>query len=328
MTRARRTNDAPAGPRVRYILIASNAYSGSTLLSYLLGQHPEIATVSDVSGTRRTAQMEGFACSCGLPMQACPFWQEIERQMRLRGYDDFALDDFRLGFDAGRPRWVGQLRARSLRWRAMEDLRDMAFMATGSHRLFARIARRNLAFAETVLDATRATVFVDASKERMRLRYLERYLDADLRVIHLVRDVRAVVDSTLRRGKLGLTMVEAAHRWARTNEAIARNLSVVPANRQQLIRYEDLCTDVEGSLATLFELCGVSPVIASGDLRADQHLLGNRMRLGGWDEVRLDEGWRTRLTEREQRQIVEAAGPVVQRLYVGDGRREAAAVNA
>jgi hypothetical protein len=85
---------------------------------------------------------------------------------------------------------------------------------------------------------------------------------------------------------------------------------------------------VEGSLATLFELCGVDPVTASGDLRTDQHLLGNRMRLSGWDEVRLDEGWRTRLTEGEQRQIVEAAGPVVQRLYVADARREAAAIHA
>jgi hypothetical protein len=328
MTPARRTNDAPAEPRVRYILIASNAYSGSTLLSYLLGQHPQIATVSDVSGTRRTTQMEGFACSCGLAMQACPFWKEIEQRMRRRGYNDFTLDDFRLGFDAGRPRWLARLRIGSLRWRAVEDLRDMAFMATGSHRLLARIAQRNLGFAEAVLEATGATVFVDASKERMRLRYLERYLDADLRVIHLVRDVRGVVDSTLRRGKLGLTMVEAARRWGRTNEVIFRNLSVIPANRQQLIRYEDLCTDVEGSLATLFELCGVDPVTASGDLGTDQHLLGNRMRLTGWDEVRLDEGWRTRLTEGEQRQIVEAAGPVVQRLYGADARREAAAIHA
>jgi hypothetical protein len=315
MSAARSTREDPADGRLRYVLIASNAYSGSTLLSYLLGQHPQVATVSDVSGARRQAQMATYPCSCGLAMQACSFWQRVVELTRERGVEDFELGNFRLGFDSSDRRWLERLRIGSLRWGGLEDLRDLAFRAIGAHRVLSGVAARNLAFAGAVLEATGARVFVDASKERMRLRYLQRYLDADLRVIHLVRDVRGVVDSTLRRGKDPLSAVQAARRWGRTNETITRTLRDMPSDRQILVRYEDLCRDVDGTLAALFDLCGVAPATTSGDFRVDQHLLGNRMRLRGRDEVRLDESWRERISDEEQRQIVHAAGAAFRHLY-------------
>ncbi|MDP9273376.1 MAG: sulfotransferase [Chloroflexota bacterium] len=319
MSRVPATTAAPAGGPLRYVLIASNAYSGSTLLSFLLGQHPDIATISDVSGTRRKGQMETFACSCGLLMQTCTFWQGIREAMRLRGYDDFRLEDFELGFDGGRPQWLSQLRARSLRWTALEELRDRVFLALGSGPHLADIGARNLAFAEAVLSETGRQIFVDASKERTRVRFLSRYLHADLRVIHLVRDVRGVVDSTLRHGNQPLTAIQAARRWERTNATIMRNLSAVPANRQVTIRYEDLCRDLDGSLATLFGLCGVEPMTWMGDdFRTNQHLLGNPMRLGGRGDVSLDERWRSRLSVAEQCRIIRAAGWVFRRLYADE----------
>jgi hypothetical protein len=308
-------DSTPKSVPLSYVLLASSSYSGSTLLSYLLGKHPQIATTSDVSGTRRKGSMDTFACSCGRLMRECPFWREVVDEMRARGYANFELEDFRLGFDHTAPAWLGELRTRSLRWDALEQTRDRAFELFGSGRAMRRIAERNLAFAESVAKISGASTFVDASKERMRLRYMARYLDADLRVIHLVRDVRGVVDSTMRRAKRGLTELEAARRWASTNAAIGRGLASFAPDRQILMRYEDLCREPDESLRRLFGFMGVDPEASMQRHRADQHLLGNRMRLDGTEEVRLNEVWRDHLSNEAQQRILAQTQPVYDRLY-------------
>ena len=294
-----------------YVFLASNAYSGSTLLSFLLGAHPQIGTVSDISGQRRERSMATFACSCGRRMTDCPFWHAVAEELRRSGRV-FSLANFHLGFDDRSPRWLGSARVRSLGGHAPEAFRDrLSRFLPGDERRMRELGRRNAAFAAAVLDVTGASVFVDASKERLRARYLQRYVDPELRVIHLVRDVREVVESTLRRGKLRISASDAARRWARTNAAIMRSVETVDPNRRLLVRYEDLCTDLLGTMRRLFAFCGVDPEVdVSRIVSSEQHLIGNSMRLAGLDAVRLDERWRTTLTPEDQRRIATSAGPL------------------
>ncbi|MGQ0608708.1 MAG: sulfotransferase family protein [Chloroflexota bacterium] len=300
----------------RYIFLASSAYSGSTLLSFLLGAHPQIGTVSDVSGRRRERKMSTFACSCGLLMESCPFWRSLADELNRTGVD-FSLANFRLGFDEREPGWLGRARVRSLGGHIAEATRDRLFrLLPGDERHMRQLGRRNSAFAASVLAVTGGDVFVDASKERLRARYLQRYVDPGLRVIHLVRDVRGVVESTLRRGKLGISATEAARRWAHTNEAIMRSIAAVSPDRQLLVRYEELCTDLVGTMRRLFSFSGVEPDVDVGRFVADeQHLIGNRMRLSGVDEVRLDERWRTSIAPAEIEEIIRSAGDVHAAFY-------------
>lgn len=301
---------------MRYVFLASNAYSGSTLLSFLLGAHPQIGTVSDVSGQRRERMMSTFACSCGRLMEACPFWRSVADELAGSGVD-FSLANFRLGFDDRSPRWLGSARVRSLGGQAAEALRDRFFrLLPGDERHMRELGRRNAAFAAAVLAVTGASVFVDASKERLRARYLQRYVDPGLRVVHLVRDVRGVVESTLRRGKLDISPSEAARRWARTNQAIMRSVEDLAPERRLLVRYEDLCTDLEGTMRRLFSFCGVDPDVDVGRVMASQqHLIGNSMRLAGVGEIRLDERWRTAIAPDGLALVVASAGPLQAALY-------------
>lgn len=302
--------------RGRYVFLASNAYSGSTLLSLLVGAHPSIGTVSDVSGARRASQMATFTCSCGSLMRACPFWGDVEARLRDTG-TAFSLADFGLGFDDHVPKWLGQLRVRSLGSSRLEAARDRLFeLVPGNERRMREIGARNATFARVILAASGADVFVDASKERLRARYLERYVDPELRVIHLVRDVRGVVESTVRRNKQGLSAAEAARRWARANEAIMRSIGTIPPGRRLMIRYEELCAAPAATMARIFDFCGVdASVDVSELLQRQQHLLGNRMRLRAIGEVGLDARWREAFADAELERIVAAAGPTFSTLY-------------
>jgi hypothetical protein len=196
----------------RYVFLASSPYSGSTLLSYLLAAHPRISTVSDVSGRRRAGQMGTFECSCGRLMRECPFWAELREHAARRGLDDLDLADFRLGFDHHAAGPLARVQARSLRWSRLENVRDAALAPLGAGRSLRQVGERSWAFANAVLDLEDGDVFVDASKERLRIRNLRRHLPAAPLVLHLVRDVRGVVDSTIRRAKEPLGAVQIARK--------------------------------------------------------------------------------------------------------------------
>ena len=148
---------------------------------------------------------------------------------RADGIPDLDLADFRLGFDAARHTWLRGVQARSLRWPWLEHLRDRALAPLGVASDMREVAARNWALANAVMDMTDTDAFVDASKERLRTRYLDRYLPAPPRVIHLVRDVRGVVESTMRRAKRNDPAPAIAREWARTNESIGSAAPRAPA---------------------------------------------------------------------------------------------------
>jgi hypothetical protein len=301
--------------RRQYVFLASSPYSGSTLLSFLLASHPRVSTISDVSGTRRAAQMDTFRCSCGELMRECPFWTQLRPAAAARGIPDLDLADFRLGFDGTQGGALRSIRARSLRWSWLEHLRDRALAPLGVARDMRDTAGRSWALAMAVMDLTDTDAFVDASKERLRIRYLDRYLPVPPRVIHLVRDVRGVVESTLRRGKRTDPGPAIAREWARTNESIEQQLRELPSERQLSIRYEDLCRDVDGTLRGAFAFMGLDPAQALESLGHEQHMLGNQMRLTATSDIRLDERWRESLDPRTEQAVVRAAAPAFARLY-------------
>jgi hypothetical protein len=238
--------------------------------------------------------------------------------MRDRGFSDFDLANFRLNFGRGGGA-IERLRTGSLRWDWAEDVRDLAFgLVPGNRRAMDELGRRNVAFAQTVLALTGASVFVDASKERMRARYASRHMDADLRVIHLVRDVRGVVDSAIRHATGPIDVRATARHWARTNETLRRHGEHLGAARYRLVRYEDLCADPAATMQSLFAFCGVEPTWR-GRSQRELHLIGNARRLDrDWSEISADERWKERFDPAEQDRILRAAGPSVARFYGGD----------
>src|SRR4051794_29494183 len=74
----------------KVVYIMGHGYSGSTLLTFLLGSHPQIATIGELGiapRIREELQPDEYLCSCRTPVRDCGFWQRVSREMKERGHD-------------------------------------------------------------------------------------------------------------------------------------------------------------------------------------------------------------------------------------------------
>ncbi len=300
-----------------FVSIQTSAFSGATLLAFLLGAHPQIATVGEMNGLIARENPETYLCSCGQSIRACAFWGAVGAAMRGRGFA-FDVAHFDTEFNLGGPRAIQILRRGSFRNTTLDSIRDAVFRAwPGERRRLQTLVARNVAFVESVLEATGKRVFVDTSKDRLRLNALRRYAPLEVRAIHLVRDARGVVASRLRRDT-AIDAREAARQWARLHQRLHVTLGTLPAERRIQVRYEDLCHDPRGMLRRIYEFCQVDPDVQLPDLRTvPQHIVGNSMRLTHLPEIRLDERWRNLLTNDQLADIQRVAGALIRRYGYG-----------
>jgi hypothetical protein len=209
--------------------------------------------------------------------------------------------------------WLDTVFTRETSLTALRRLRRWASRHLPAYRQrVSRIDRANVAFIRAVLAETGAAVFLDTTKLVTRLAHLLQVPDLDVRVVHLVRDVRGVAASGKRRG---VPVEDSARVWASDQLAIERTIRRLPAWRTMLMRYEDLCTAPRDTLAALWAFCEVEPADPPEALYStDHHVIGNSMRLQRVIDVRLDESWRTVLDAGDERRILAIAGALNHRL--------------
>lgn len=297
-----------------FTFVMAHSFSGSTLLSFLLGAHPGIATVGEMF-IARGIDPETYVCSCGERIAECPFWRRVSLEMAARGIP-FDVRRNEASFSAnGIGRISHLLLAAEPRGPWMETARGAALaLVPGAKRELDRRLRINEALAEVITEMRGARAFVDASKRPGRLLHLRRIPSFDLRVIHLVRDGRAVTRSAMR--NLGSSAEDGARSWTAAALAAERVQRLFPAERWLTLRHEDLCREPETTLDRALRFVGVavSPGGRVPDFRsADHHIIGNRMRLSHTSEVRLDERWRTELPPGQVRAVERIAGETLER---------------
>lgn len=314
-------------PDLAYLLGAS--HSGSTLLAMLLGAQPGACTAGELKASA-LGDADTYRCSCHQPIQECGFWKSVGRAMELRGIPDF--DITRSGTDIhGIPsNYVDHLLAPLHRGVIMEHARDLLLSLSPRWRTSLReIQSRNLALIESLLELTGARIVVDSSKSALRLKYLLPIRELVIRVIHVVRDGRAVsltytdewtfadaANPSLRGGGGGThrapprrSMAEAAREWMRSNQAAEAVLSKLPQDRWTRIRYEDLCRDPVASLQRINGFLGLDPEHPRIDHRSvSQHVIGNGMRLDTTATIRLDNRWESTLAAHDLREFERIAG--------------------
>jgi hypothetical protein len=286
--------------------IIAPSYSGSTLLTLLLADHPAIATVGELKHVVGNAK-GAYHCSCGAEIYQCNFWSQVKQEVCARGAD-FDLDDLGARFDWPERRWLHRVLRARVRGAAFEALREAVVRLTpGCRKRLDRIAHRNELLIQVVAKIIGGRVFLDSSKDPARLHWLVRARLWNVRVIHLIRDGRGTALSAMQHERVGMRL--AAMEYRRTHDECRRLVSRLGTDASMVLRYEDLCRNPRAALDDVLAFLNLPAMTSEPEVRASgQHVLGNEMRLRANNEIRLDERWKSGLAPADLATFERIAG--------------------
>lgn len=284
------------------------SYSGSTLLTLLLADHPDIATVGELKATSM-GDISAYYCSCGELLTSCPFWLDVKQMMQKLGRD-VIFDNFKTHFQDKKSYFSDRLLRAALRGPLFEMARDAGFLVSpAAHRTKQEIIKQNQAIIEIICTLQQAKTFLDDSKEPIRLKFLLAADLWDIRVIHLTRDGRGVTNSYMRHQKSTMTL--AAREWIHTQQECDRMAKLLGNSRCLTVQYERLCQEPEKTLTDIYQFFELEPEFNSSSNRI-KHILGNQMRLGSLQNIRLDEKWKQALSADDLQIFTDIAGELNQ----------------
>ncbi|MEO0454858.1 MAG: sulfotransferase, partial [Verrucomicrobiota bacterium] len=154
---------------------------------------------------------------------------------------------------------------------------------------------------------------IDSSKHAKRMKVLYLRKPRSTRIIHLVRDGRALAH-TYKRG--GSSVIDAAHQWVRITQNILIMLKGVPRDRWRRVYYEDLCRQPAETIGQLLSWVGLE---SESDMYephgGEYHLIpGNQLIFEGISSIKLKEDWREGLSGREKAEFESIAGSLLKSL--------------
>ena len=296
----------------KIVMIAGSGRSGSTLLSQLLGEIDGWFAAGELKYLWDAGFGRNQHCACGTPLRECEFWSEI--LATATNGDTVSIADYaRLRDQAGS-------RARILRlmypWLRTENF-ESALTA---------YAARLASFARVVAQVSGASVIVDASKDPAHALVYRHAGNVDLRVVHLVRDPRAVAHSKSRhKRKTAIkTHEEFMPRDSVTMSSIKWNsinfaswFALRKGNPYLQIDYDDLASDPAGAIRRVIRFAeepepGLSFVDGEQVTLSPSHTaLGNPSRSsGGTMRVRPDDSWKKEMSAVRQALVTGLTWPV------------------
>lgn len=298
---------------VRVAYIAGWGRSGSTLLDRMLGRVGGLVSVGEIREVWRHGVIENRLCGCGRPFLDCPFWSEVGDA----AYGGWPIDLARRMDAEGRRLdslahvdWIRELLGPGSRW--------------SDH------ARRLAPLYRAVLDVAGARVVVDSSKLPLYAAMLSTSDQLDVRVLHLVRDSRAVANSW-RKEVRRPDQVQGDGVMRRYGPVAAGARYVVynglteilhrPGRRTRRLRYEDLVRSPVAVLTDALDAIGAPEPRdldwlrdGSADLDVSHTVDGNPMRMQkGPMVIKADDAWRSELPRAARAEVTALTLPLLAR---------------
>jgi hypothetical protein len=300
---------AGGGRPVPVLLISGIGRSGSTLIDRALGAADGCASLGEVVRIWQRGLLEDATCGCGRSFRLCELWGAVGERA-FGGWDSLdaaAVLDLQARVD--RTRFI-PLMVTGWGRRYRRDLAEYGGLLT---RLYAAVA-----------EVTGARLVVDSSKDLSTTFLLRTVPGVDVRVVHLVRDSRAVAYSWTKevsKGGSGGQMDRYAPaivgmRYLFVN--LVLHAARLVGMRCRFVRYEDFVADPATTTSSLLSFGGLADASVgfvtgnSLDLGPHHSLGGNPMRFThGAVEVRLDDTWRGALPSRDRRIVTTLTWPLL-----------------
>lgn len=301
----RQRADTGADGPVDVVFVGGMPRSGSTLLDLVIGQLPGHCDVGELFYMWQGGAKRDQRCACGEHFSQCPFWTAVGLRA-FGGWDRVDLDE------------VLRLQ-RSVDSTARLMLRPAARLVPGHRARTGRYLELTRRVYRAVADVSGSPIVVDSTKRPSTAYLLASDPGVRLRVVHMVRDPRGVLNSWSREVPLPEGAGPRDHlkrrparqilrRWVTVNLMIGRlERRGVPLLR---LRYEDLVTDPREAMRAVMDLSGrpasdddLGFIGPEGVNRAVSHApTGGRVRFRtGPMPLRLDEKWRHELPKSRQR---------------------------
>lgn len=293
-------------PRTVVLYVLGKGRSGSTLLDATLGQLPGVFSTGELRELWRWGHLQGYDCSCGAPVRTCPIWSQVtERVLGTKEPSRAAVER------------VEALHERVLRWSAVPGL--LAGRDRPALRAYVDLQQR---LYDAIAGVTGAQVIVDSSKWPAHPGVLGRMPGVDPRVVHLVRDPRAVAFSYTRHRPTGgrqpamprFGPVHSSLSWLVRNATAEVARRRVPSLR---VTYEAFAAEPRRTVAGIAALAdrdpSVLPFVDDRTVRIGQtHMVGGnpgRFRTG---EIRVeaDDEWVAAMPQRDARLVTALTAPL------------------
>lgn len=302
----------------RVVYLAGMGRSGSTLTERLLGELPGVCVAGETVHLWQRGVTANERCGCGAAFRRCDFWSAVAG-LAFGGWADLDVARIRaLRARIDRTRHIPLLSLSSMPRSARRDLDEYT---NYYQRLYQAIAK-----------TSGCSTVVDSSKHASLAFCLSRRADIDLRVIHQVRDSRAVAYSWSTwvgrpEAVAGSLMtryspLRAAREWDLQNGA----LQLLARGRTPVlrVRYEDLASAVKPTLRLLSRFAGLTagePALSFvgggqqqqwAELGSAHTAAGNPMRFTtGKIAIRPDERWRTAMPDSHRRAVTALTLPLL-----------------
>jgi hypothetical protein len=321
------STSASRDPRVQVLYIAGSVRSGSTVLDKVLGELEGFFAAGEIAYVWERGLLENWLCGCGARFRDCPVWTAVLR----------AAFGEPLGVE---PREMMALQRRATRIRRVPNVlrasRRGAPESLGLGSLPANLGR----LYRAIRDTTGSRVIVDSSKVPAYGYVLGSLPGIDLRVVHLVRDSRAVAYSWMRqKAQPDRGGNQDMHRagplaggvlWSIWNATAEALWTSVP-ERYLRLRYEDFVREPEVAVRRILRWMGEGPSDLpfldghTATLGTSHTVAGNPNRLDtGSVPIRPDAEWSSRMARRDRTLVTGLTWPLLRRygypVWDGAGR--------
>ncbi|MFV0292161.1 MAG: sulfotransferase family protein [Paracoccus sp. (in: a-proteobacteria)] len=280
----------------KIIIIVGYGRSGSTLLDMMLAMHSDIFGAGEMSTICRHVWPNDEYCACHARVWSCHFWSGVMAEWLGTGIDAAAHA--------------------ALQGKVEPILSARRIMGGAALR---RYHDETLALFRITARHAGSPVILDSSKSPGRALALA---DAavDLRVIHLVRDPRAVawsmskpmqIDSAkgIQKQIRARSPTRTALRWNFVNAGADALMQQIPDGHAIRIRYEDLIARPAQTLSRIGRITGLSLDETGARIEAGEHIsashqvAGSRIRMSGAMGLKADMQWISQMPEVAQRAV-------------------------